>query len=595
MKDILENCINNPSTNLERFVGDFYKSAMNTERVNEHGLEPIVPLLQRVKQTNTKGDLSRCVGILRRSGVDSFFASYSTADKKKSSTYALYLEQGGLSLPDKECYLSESFSKIRESYENHLVRMFTLSGEGDESNTKKLAKEVMKIETELAKASRSRADLRDEEKNYNKVLSSTLREKFPSINFPTILSILEVPSVDYIVIGQPEFFLALDRIIRESSLQGLQAYLSWRVVHAFAPYLDSKMEHEDFDFFHRILLGQYEPEVRWKLATKAIDELVGEALGKLYVDRQFPPESKRRVSSLIDDIRSVFKARLARLPWMTEETRKQAIAKFERFTVKIGHPDRFREYGSINIDPDDYAGNVKRAMEFEVRRQTTRVGAPVDKGEWLMTHPTVNAYFTPTENQIVFPAGILQPPYFDVTLDDAVNYGAIGAVIAHEITHGYDDQGRRFDAEGNLRDWWAVDDAKEFKTRARAVVELYSAQSPLPGIHVNGELTLGENIADFGGVSLAYEALERRLAEEPSKRQILDGLSPEERFFIAWAQIWRENIREEEMRRRLTIDPHSPMKYRATLPVINHPSFEQAFPLDAKSSKDAIRPKVTIW
>jgi predicted metalloendopeptidase len=317
-------------------------------------------------------------------------------------------------------------------------------------------------------------------------------------------------------------------------------------------------------------------------------------LGQLYVERHFPAEASRRMAVLVEDLREVFRERLRRLPWMTPETREKALAKFARFRVKIGHPSHYRDYAPIRLDREDYLGNVLRASQFEVLRQSHRVGAPVDREEWGMSPPTVNAYFNPSENEIVFPAGILQPPFFDPGLDDAVNYGAIGVVIGHEITHGYDDQGRRYDAEGNLRDWWTPRDAEEFQRRAAGLVRLYSSQQALPGLPVNGELTLGENIADFGGVSLAFEALQRRLDADPSRRQALDGLLPEQRFFLAYSQIWRQSIREPEIRRRGAIDPHALGRFRGSLPAVYHPDFDKAFPGPSGSPSRADAPE-PLW
>src|SRR5487761_4218 len=599
LRSILEDSAADDSaepTSPKRLVGDFYKSAMNLERIEELRFQPILDEFQRVEEIASGEDLARCIAELRTDGVQALFTSYSLADKKNSSVYTFYLDQGGLSLPDREYYLADSFKEVRDAYREHVARMFVLAGEGEEES-KRLTELVLSLETDLAKTSRARADLRDEEKNYNRFATSDLESKFPSIHLPTFLKALGVPPAEYVVIGQPEFFASVDKLLSEKPIEQLRTYLRWRVLHAYASYLHSPVEREDFDFFHRKLMGKQEPEVRWKRAARTIDELVGEALGRLYVEKHFPPEAKKRTAILIEDIRAVFRERLSRLPWMTEATRQQALAKFDKFGVKVGHPEHFRDYSSVVIDPSDYVGNVRRAAAFETRRQANRVGNSVDRTEWYMTPPTVNAYFSPTENEIVFPAGILQPPYFDVTLDDAVNYASIGAVIGHEITHGYDDQGRKFDGEGNLRDWWTPDDEREFQARATGVAELYGSQEPLPGVHVNGELTLGENIADFGGVSIAYEAFQRRLSQEPKKRQEkIDGLTPEQRFFIAWAQIWRENIREQELRRLLTIDPHSPMRYRATLPAINHPAFDQTFPPaknEARSSTS--QHHIAVW
>lgn len=595
LKDILEECAADnsaPAGSPKRLIGDFYKSVMDTDRIEEVGFEPIVPLLSLIKGIERGGDLARLLALLRSNGIQAFFSTYSAADKKNSTVYAFYFDQGGLSLPDREYYLADSFASVREAYRAHVARIFTLAGESEE-DSRRLSDVILRIETELAKASRSRADLRDEEKNYNRISISEIESRFPSLHLPTFLEASSVPQMEFAIVGQPEFFDQIETLLSKESIDDLRAFFRWKVLHSFAAHFHSAVENEDFDFYHRKLLGQEEPEPRWKRATRIIDELLGEALGRVYVERYFLPEAKKRAILMIDDLSEVFKDRLANLPWMTEATRKEALAKFERFRVKIGYPDKFRDYSSVKIDVLDYIGNLCRASEFEALRHAKRVGQAVDWSEWLMTPPTVDAYFHPMENTINFPAGILQPPFFDMTLDDAVNYGSIGAVIGHEITHGYDDQGRRFDPDGNLRDWWTKEDEEGFKTRAKAVVELYSSQEPLPGLHVNGELTLGENIADLGGVSLAYEALERRLTREPSKRKNIEGLTPEQRFFIAYAQIWRANVRDEEARRLLTIDPHSPMRYRAVLPAINHPGFNLAFPAPSESSE--LKQGVAVW
>ncbi len=581
-----------PAGSPKRLIGDFNKSAMNTKRIQELGFEPILPILNRIDKLERGDDLVRFLGEMQTSGVQALFSSYSDADKRNSEIYAFYLDQGGLSLPDRDYYLSGDFAQLRESYLAHLERMFTLAGES-KTNSKNMAKTVLRMETELAQASRSRTELRDDEKNYNRVPVSELDKSFPSLSLPMFLSVASVSVSDYVVIGQPEFFSRLDGMLSNEPIENIRTYLRWVVLHGFAPFLHSEVDAEDFSFFHKELLGQEEPEARWKRTTKIIDALLGEALGALYVERHFPPEAKERAGKMIDDIREVFKSRLASLPWMTESTRRLALEKFAKFKTKIGYPDKFRDYSSIKTDPQDLVGNVVRCAAFEALRQARRVGQKVDRSEWLMSPPTVNAYFNPVENTINFPAGILQPPFFDMTQDDAVNYGGIGMVIGHEITHGYDDQGRKFDADGNLHDWWTKEDADEFQKRAKAVVDLYNALEPLPGSHVNGELTLGENIADFGGLSLAYEALQRRLSKEPAKRKDIDGLTPEQRLFLSYGQIWRENVREQEVRRLLTIDPHSPGRYRATMPAVNHPGFDLAFP--QKNGQKERKQKIAVW
>jgi putative endopeptidase len=383
--------------------------------------------------------------------------------------------------------------------------------------------------------------------------------------------------VSYAIVGQPEFFEALDKLATARPLSDWKIYLRWHVLTAAAPYLCRDAEKEDFDFFGKVLSGQPEQEPRWKRASRTLDRNIGEAVGQLYVEKCFPPEAKARMNDLVENLKTVFRDHLEKVDWMTDATRAKALAKFARFTQKIGYPDKFRDYSSIQVKRDDYLGNVRRAAAFEQHRRIARVGQPVDRSEWRMTPPTVNAYFNPLQNEIVFPAGILQPPFFDVSLDDAVNYGAIGVVIGHEITHGYDDEGRKYDADGNLNEWWTEADAKEFDARAQKVVDEYNAFETLPGVHVNGKLTLGENLADLGGVSIAYDALERALAREPSKRKTIDGFTPEQRFFLSFAQVWRTNIRDAEARRLVTVDPHSPGRFRAVGPLVNYQEFFDAF------------------
>ncbi len=595
LKMILEEAAENSSSSTgfaKKQIGDFYRSAMNTKRIEELRFEPIYATLHRINSIERGEELAQLIGELRNAGVHAFFSSYSAADKRNSEVYAFYLDQGGLALPDKDYYLSDSFKQLREAYLVHIGSMFALSGESVQ-DSRNLAESVLRVETILAKACRSRAELRDQERNYNRMLTEELDHRFPSLSISTFLRVVSVSSSDYAIVGQPEFFATLEEILSKGPIEDIRTFLRWKVLHAFAPYLHSEVEEEDFNFFHRKLLGQKVPEARWKRTAIIIDKLLGEALGSIYVERNFPAEARERVRKVIDDIREVFMDRLAGLPWMTEDTRKHAMEKFERFKAKIGHPDRFRDYSSIKIDAGDFVGNIVRSSEFETLRQARRVGQKVDRDEWRMSPPTVNAYFHPMENTINFPAGILQPPFFDTTQDDAVNYGGIGVVIGHEITHGYDDQGRKFDAQGNLHDWWKKEDLEGFQKRAKAVVDLYSSQEPLPGMHVNGELTLGENIADFGGLSLAYEALQRRLSKDPERRKSIDGLTPEQRFFISFGQIWRENSHEQEIRRRLTVDPHALGRYRATLPAVNHPGFDMAFPPGNGRGKQQTR--IAVW
>jgi putative endopeptidase len=599
--DILDNATadtSSPPHSPQREVGDFFASAMDTNRIEKLGLKPIASDLKQIDGIKSTKDLFSVLADFHRRGIGGIFSSGLGPDAKNSSIYAYHLHQGGLSLPDRDYYLKDSFAETREKYRAHVEKMFmlldTLSAKPAQASAD--AATVLALETELAKASRTRVELRDPDKNYNKFATAEFVAKDPAIQWnvyfthsgmapaPTPPAKGQMP-LTYEIVGQPEFFDAVNKLMQDRPLANWKVYLRWHLLHASAPYLPSAFEEENFAFFGKVLSGQEQQEPRWKRSAHVIDGSIGEALGKLYVEKYFPPEAKARMNELVENLKSVFRDRLTKVDWMTDATRNKALEKFARFTQKIGHPDKFRDYSSIEIRRDDYLGNVRRAAAFEDHRELVRLGKPVDKTEWDMTPETVNAYFNPLQNEIVFPAGILQPPFFDVTKDDAVNYGAIGAVIGHEMTHGYDDEGRKFDADGNLNGWWTDADGKEFEARAQKVVDEYDAFEPLPGLHVNGKLTLGENIADLGGVTIAYDALERVLAKDPSKRKNIDGLTPEQRFFISFAQIWRTNIRDAEARRLVTVDPHSPGQFRSFGPLVNLQAFYDAFGI---KSGDAI-------
>jgi putative endopeptidase len=567
---------NSPKGTPQREVADFYISAMDTNRLEKLRFKPIAESLREIDRVNSTQDLFRLLARFHDEGIGGIFDADVSPDERQSSIYALELGQGGLSLPDRDYYLEDSFGKQRQAYREHVTRMFTLLGEKPEDAATN-ARIVLDLETDLAKASRSRVDLRDPNKNYNKFTKAELLEKNPAIAWRVYLSDRDLAGAPYAIVGQPEFFEAVNKLITSRPLSDWKVYLRWHVLHASAPFLFHDVEKENFNFYGKVLSGQPEQEPRWKRAYHTLDRSIGEAVGQLYVEQYFPPDAKKRMNDLVDSLKAVFRDHLEKVDWMTEATRSKALAKFDRFTQKIGYPDKFRDYSSIKIKRDDYLGNVQRSAAFEEHREIVRVGKPVDRTEWDMTPPTVNAYFNPVQNEIVFPAGILQPPFFDLTEDDAVNYGAIGVVIGHEMTHGYDDEGRKYDADGNLNEWWTKADAKEFDARAQKVVDEYSAFEVLPGMHVNGKLTLGENLADLGGISIAYDALERILAKDPSKRKIIDGFTPEQRFFISFAQVWRTNIRDAEARRLATVDPHSPGRFRAVGPLQNFQPFFEAF------------------
>lgn len=576
-----------PAHSPRREVGDFFASAMDTNRIEKLGFKPIAADLKKIDRIKSTRDVFALLADFHRRGIGGIFGSGIEPDAKNSAIYAYHLGQGGLSLPDRDYYLKDSFADTREKYRAHVTKMFMLLGEKPEQASADAAT-VLGLEIELAKASRTRVELRDPDKNYNKFATADFVAKHPAIPWDIYFTESGMAPasaspgkglmpLSYEIVGQPEFFDAVNKLVQERPLADWKVYFRWHLLHASAPYLQQAVEEENFAFFGKVLSGQEQQEPRWKRATHVIDGSIGEALGQLYVEKYFPPEAKARMNEMVENLKIVFHDHLEKADWMSDATRTKALEKFARFTQKVGYPTKFRDYSSVEIRRDDYLGNVRRAAAFETHRELVRLGKPVDRTEWGMTPPTVNAYFNPSMNEIVFPAGILQPPFFDVTMDDAVNYGAIGVVIGHEMTHGYDDEGRKFDADGNLNGWWTDRDAKAFEARAQKVVDEYSAFEPLPGLHVNGKLTLGENIADLGGVNIAYDALQRALAKDPAKRKSIDGFTPEQRFFISFAQVWRTNIRDAEARRLATVDPHSPGEFRSFGPLVNVQAFYDAF------------------
>ena len=565
-----------PAHTPRREVGDFFAAAMDTNRIEQLGLAPLAGDLQKIDALKNTTDLFVLLADFHQRGIGGMFSVGFGADGKDSSIYAIELWQGGLTLPDRDYYLKDSFAEKLRLYRAHVETMFGLLGEKP-ADAAAHAATVLALETELAKVCRARVDLRDPNKNYNKLTHAELVAKTPALLWNLYFAERKVNSPVYEIIGQPEFFDAVNALVTQHPLADWKIYLRWHLLHGSAAFLPAAFEQEHFNFFGKTLSGQPEQEPRWKRSAKWIDGTIGEALGQLYVEKYFPPEAKARMNALVENLKAVFHDRLARVPWMTEATRAKALAKFARFTQKIGFPDKFRDYSAIEIRRDDLLGNLRRAAAFESQREVARVGQKVDRTEWGMSPETVNAYFNPQLNEIVFPAGILQPPFFDVTKDDAVNYGAIGVVIGHEITHGYDDQGRKFDADGNLNDWWTAADAAAFDARAQLVVDEYNNFEALPGMRLNGKLTLGENLADIGGVRIAYEALQRALAKDPAQRKKLEGFTPEQRFFISYAQVWRINIRDAEAQRLLTIDPHSPGRFRAFGPLLHVQNFYDAF------------------
>jgi putative endopeptidase len=434
---------------------------------------------------------------------------------------------------------------------------------------------ILRIETKLAEASRTPVQLRDREKQYNKLTAAKLAALTPQVDWALYFKTAAIAEPADVIVGQPEFLTRLNELIASVPATDWRTYLRWHVVHSMAPYLSSKFENEDFRFESGVLRGIKQMQPRWKRAVTAIDQLMGEALGRLYVEKYFKPAAKERMDELVKNLITAYHDRLRSLDWMGPETKKHAIDKLAAITPKIGYPDKWRDYSALQIGTDSYAENVMRAEAFDIRYRLSKLGKPVDRTEWGMTPPTVNAYYNPSMNEIVFPAGILQPPFFNANADDAVNYGAIGAVIGHEITHGFDDQGSRYDPDGNMRNWWTSEDRARFNAKTDKLVKQYDAQVPLEKLHVNGRLTLGENLADLGGVAIAYAAYQKSLHGQPAP--VIDGFTGPQRFFIGFAQVWRGTSRDAEQRLRLRTDPHSPPIVRATVPVSNIQAFYDAF------------------
>jgi putative endopeptidase len=519
--------------------------------------------------------MRRAVGLHLGIGNPFFNASF-FADQKQSDIYGFYLRQGGLSLPSKDYYFSDKFARERWEFLGHVAKMFELAGE-PRASAYSQAETVFGFEKAMAENAKLPVDLRDPIANYNKMKISEAATAYPGMQLELFVQQIGVPEgVNDVIIGQPKFFEGVSKLMQERSLDDLKVYVRWNLLRASAPYLSEPFEKESFRFNATVLNGTPEQEPRWQRAARVVDSSIGETLGQLYVEKYFPPAARARMMEMIGNITAVLRDRLQKLEWMSDATRQKALAKFDRFTPMIGYPEKWRDYSAVEIKRDDYYGNVLRSAQAESRRVISRTGRKVDRKEWGMTPPTVNAYFSPVTNQIVFPAGILQPPFFDTDLDDAVNYGAIGAVIGHEITHGFDDQGRRYDAEGNLTDWWTPEDAAKFRERAQKVVDQYNGYMALPQLAVNGQLSLGENIADLGGTSIAFEALQRSLKGKPAPAKI-DGFTAEQRFYISWAQQWRTAYREDAMRLQVARGPHAPGNFRAVGPLVNQQSFFDAF------------------
>ncbi len=564
-------------------IGDFYASGMDEAQIESAGAKPLEGELARIAAIKDRAELASAFGRLRACGTDVGFSLHGDQDPKDSTQVIAHLGQAGLGLPDRDYYLKddEDSKKLRAGYLAHVAKLFELLGDKPDAAAATAAK-VVALETELAKGSSTRVQRRDREANYHKLTVAEAQALMPEVELPKFLDGVQLAAPAVINVGQPEFVKTLNRLVKEAPLEDWKSYFRWQVVHQAAPYLSSAFVNADFAFYGQMVGGAKELQPRWKRVVQVVDGGIGELLGEQYVAKNFPPEAKRRVLVMVENLRAALKERIQKLEWMSASTKEAALVKLAAFHVKMGYPDKWRDYSALAIDRTSYAVNALQARAFEVKRSLGKIGQPVDRGEWGMTPPTVNAYYRSTLNEIVFPAGILQPPFFSFTADDAINYGGIGAVIGHEMTHGFDDQGRKSDAAGNLRDWWTAEDAKAFGERAKLVVDQFSAYTVLDGLHLNGELTQGENIADLGGLKIAYAALTKALAATPgAAEKKIDGFSPGQRFFLGYAQLWRRNMRPEAMRLQVKTNPHSPTAFRVIGPLSNLPEFAAAFEIPA--------------
>jgi putative endopeptidase len=575
LRQLVDDAVAHP-TDANRKVADFYSACVDEAAINAKGLDPLKPMLAQIAALRSKKDLPALLASLHADGVRALFSFREEADAKDAAHNIAGINQGGLGLPDRDYYFKTDEKSVqqRTAYEAHVAKMLVLLGDSPEKATAG-AKAILALETALAKSALTRVQRRDPSAVYHKLPVAKLKQLAPDLAWNVYFKDTGAPGFTELNISEPEFVKGVEGVIKSSSLDTLKTYLRWQLVHAAAPMLSKPFVDENFAFYDQTLRGAKEQEPRWRRCVIATDGSLGEALGQLYVAKTFGPASKDRMEQLVADLRASYAKDLDALPWMGEETRKRAMEKLQAMVDKIGYPDKWRDYSALVIKPDDALGNVLRADAFERHRLLVQIGQKVDRSEWGMTPPTVNAYYSPDHNDINFPAGILQPPFFNLGADDAANYGAIGAVIGHEMTHGFDDQGRHFDKDGNLNDWWTKEDAKNFEERAACLSDQAGGFTAVDDVKLNGKLTLGENTADNGGIHIAYAAYKARTAGQPETK--IDGFTPDQRFFLAYAQIWCSTQTPETARFMALNDPHPAAEFRANGVVSNDADFVKAF------------------
>jgi putative endopeptidase len=562
-------------------IGDYYASCTDEQAIDAKGAEPLRPMLDRISKLGSKQELADVASSMPTANV--LFRLESIQDFRDASQVVANADQGGLGLPDRDYYTKEDAKsqELRKQYVEHVQKMFQLLGDTPDVVAKE-AQTVMRIETALAKGSQTRVERRDPKNLDHKMASGEFEKITPDFGWPAYFNKVGLARLDSLNVTSPAFFKTLNEELNNESLDDWKAYLRWHLVHANAPQLSSAFVNENFAFYEKTLRGQQQLKPRWKRCTEDIDEYLGEALGQAYVEKYFSPQAKQEAVKIVKQIQRAMEQDIKSLPWMSATTKEQALAKLHGMADKIGYPDKWRDYSKLEIVRGDNLGNFQRAKQFEFNRQLAKIGKPVDRGEWDMSPPTVNAYYNPQMNDINFPAGVLQPPAFDLDSDAAPNYGDTGGTVGHELTHGFDDEGRQFDAQGNLRDWWTPEDGKEFEKRAACISNQYSNYTIIDDIKINGKLTLGEDVADLGGLLLAYMAWKQDTKNQ--KLEPIEGLTPEQRFFVGYGQSWCGQVRDESKRLRATVDPHSPEKYRTNGVVSNMPEFQEAFHCKAGST-----------
>lgn len=577
-------------------IGDFYFTAMDSAKLNAEGISPIKPLLDEINKMSKPEDLTLMAAKMHQNMGGVLWGSYVTADIKNSSMNIMYIGQSGISLPDADYYLkSDPESKeIQKQYIAQISKMLQFLGDKPELADKE-ALTVMKIETQLAKVSMNAVAQRDIAAQYNKKTIEELSKEAPNVNWKEYFEAMGVKNLESVVVSQPKFMTEVSKMYKSVSMNDWKTYFRWHLIDEAAPFLSDDIVLQNFDFFEKTLNGSKQLKPRWKRSLEIIDATMGEALGQIYVEKHFSADSKKRINEMVDNLTAAYSDHINQLDWMSEETKKMAQVKLKSIIRKLGYPDKWKDYSNLEISRESYFKNVMNAAEFAFQFNIGKMGKPVDKTEWGMSPPTVNAYYNPSVNEIVFPAGIMQPPFFDPQADDAVNYARIGAVIGHEITHGFDDQGAQFDAEGNLKNWWTKEDSLKFSDKTKIVINQFNEYVAIDTLHVIGELTVGENIADLGGFTIAFAALQKSWAGKTKPGKI-DGFTPEQRFFLAGAQMWQTKYRDEALKKQVLTNPHSPGKFRVIGPFSNMPEFYAAF--GVKEGDKMFRPETVrakIW